>query len=202
MRQRRGLMLVTGGLIALLLATGCASETAANREGAVPSAAPSQPYAGLETRPIRALDPKLVDDLLAGRGAGYALAAELNHYPGPTHVLKMATALSLSPDQESAVQDVLVRMQAAAQTLGRELVDLETILDQQFSDRSINPTRLAELTEEIGIVDGRLRSTHLVAHLEVAALLDREQIEKYDDLRGYSSDSESDSMDHDQHDTG
>jgi hypothetical protein len=45
------------------------------------------PYAGLQTRPIKTLSEQQVADLKAGRGMGLALAAELNGYPGPAHVL-------------------------------------------------------------------------------------------------------------------
>ena len=44
------------------------------------------PYAGMQTRPIKALSEQQVADLGAGRGMGLALAAELNGYPGPSHV--------------------------------------------------------------------------------------------------------------------
>jgi hypothetical protein len=46
------------------------------------------PYAGMQTRPIKALSEQQVADLQAGRGMGLALAAELNGYPGPAHVLR------------------------------------------------------------------------------------------------------------------
>jgi hypothetical protein len=53
--------------------------------------APSEaPYAGHQERPIKALAPEEVAGLLGGEGMGYALAAELNHYPGPRHVLDLA----------------------------------------------------------------------------------------------------------------
>jgi hypothetical protein len=45
-------------------------------------------YTGLEHRTIKALSEQQVDDLQSGRGMGLALAAELNHYPGPVHVLE------------------------------------------------------------------------------------------------------------------
>ena len=43
-------------------------------------------YAGQQSRAIKSLSEQDVDDLLAGRGAGFAKAAELNGYPGPAHV--------------------------------------------------------------------------------------------------------------------
>jgi hypothetical protein len=62
----------------------------------VPSYAFAQtPYAGMQTRSIKALSEKQVADLGAGRGMGLALAAELNGYPGPSHVLELADQLVL-----------------------------------------------------------------------------------------------------------
>ena len=49
-----------------------------------------QPYAGLEQRQVKALSEQQIADLKAGRGMGLALAAELNGYPGPMHVLEHA----------------------------------------------------------------------------------------------------------------
>jgi hypothetical protein len=43
-----------------------------------PSLAQHQPYAGLQERPVEALSKQQVADLMAGRGMGLALAAELN----------------------------------------------------------------------------------------------------------------------------
>jgi hypothetical protein len=60
-----------------------------------------QPYAGLEARSIKALSQQQIDDLKAGRGMGLALAAELNGYPGPMHVLELADALHLSARNET-----------------------------------------------------------------------------------------------------
>ena len=59
------------------------------------------PYAGMQSRPIKALSDQQVSDLRAGRGMGLALAAELNGYPGPSHVLEFADQLELSAEQRS-----------------------------------------------------------------------------------------------------
>lgn len=197
----RPVRILLATLFAALLAVGCTdrAETDSDQSPEVGATASNQPYAGWESRPIRALDPALVEDLLAGRGAGYALAAELNHYPGPTHVLMMADQLSLTPEQNTSVQSIFDAMQVEAQMLGRELVDLEADLDQRFSDGSISKPLLLQLTADIAVVDGKLRSTHLAAHLDVVSLLSQDQIDKYDELRGYSGDHTSDTMDHNQH---
>ena len=64
----------------------------------------SSPYSGLETRAIKALSDSQIADLKAGRGMGLALAAELNGYPGPMHVLELADELVLSVEQRTQMQ--------------------------------------------------------------------------------------------------
>ena len=51
------------------------------------------PYAEMQGRSIKALSDQQIADLNTGRGMGLALAAELNGYPGPSHVLELADKL-------------------------------------------------------------------------------------------------------------
>ena len=76
------------------------------------------PYAGMQTRPIKALSEQQVADLQAGRGMGLALAAELNGYPGPAHILELADKLNLSADQRASVQQLFNSMKQEALPLG------------------------------------------------------------------------------------
>ncbi len=64
-----------------------------------------QPYAGLQSRPIKALSDRELADLRAGRGMGLALPAELNGYPGPLHVIELADALALTAEQRGRQKD-------------------------------------------------------------------------------------------------
>ena len=148
-------------------------------------AAPSA-YAGQEQRPLKALSPDEVSGYLAGAGMGLAKAAELNHYPGPRHVLDLAADLELAPGQRAEVQAVFERMQAAARELGARLVAEETALDQAFAGGTITSPELDRRLELLGALQGRLRATHLRAHLETRALLTPAQLERYDELRGYA----------------
>lgn len=173
-------------IVAGLVAGACNASSTPPPTPTATAAANTQPYAGWETRPIAALAPEQVDDLLAGRGAGFALAAELNHYPGPTHVLELADELALSGEQERAIRENFTAMQREAQALGQELVDLEAELDDGFRTNAITPSRLTELTAAIAEVEGRLRNAHLAAHIEVTATLTAEQVRRYDALRGYA----------------
>src|SRR5262245_36186825 len=70
------------------------------------------PYAGLQDRQIKALSDQQIADLRAGRGMGLALAAELNGYPGPLHVLELADALQLSEPQRTETKRLFEAMKA------------------------------------------------------------------------------------------
>src|SRR5882724_4009921 len=89
------------------------------------------PYAGMQTRPIKALSEQQVADLQAGRGMGLALAAELNGYPGPSHVLELADKLALSADQRGKVQTLFNAMKAEAIPLESKLIEQEAALDRK-----------------------------------------------------------------------
>jgi hypothetical protein len=94
------------------------------------------PYAGMQTRAVKALSDQQIADLRAGRGMGLALAAELNGYPGPMHVLEFADRLGLSGDQRRAVQQLFDAMKAEAIAAGQKLIEGEAALDRAFKDRT------------------------------------------------------------------
>ena len=143
------------------------------------------PYAGQQERSIKALSAEEVRSLQAGEGMGFAKAAELNHYPGPKHVLAMAAELKLSAEQAVRAQEIFARMQREAKALGRKLMEKEGELDRAFSGGKAEEAAVSGLTLEIGELMGRLRNAHLRAHLEMRAVLSPEQVEAYDRLRGY-----------------
>ncbi len=75
----------------------------------------SAPYAGQQTRAIKALSRSETQDLLDGKGMGLAKAAELNGYPGPMHVLELARRLQLSPVQREATEQLTQHTQRIGQ---------------------------------------------------------------------------------------
>lgn len=152
---------------------------------ALPAAAQPSGYAGQQNRPVKALSAEETADLLAGHGMGMAKAGELNHFPGPGHVLELADGLRLTPEQAAAVRASFGRMSTAARTLGAELVGREHALDEAFRGPGPAPARLGWMTAEIAALQGRLRAVHLGAHLETKRLLSPEQVAAYDRLRGY-----------------
>jgi hypothetical protein len=145
------------------------------------------PYAGMQTRPIKALSEQQVADLTAGRGMGLALAAELNGYPGPSHVLELADALELSADQRASVQQLFDSMKAEAIPLGVKLVEQETALNEKFAKRTVTPESLKASTSTAATTQGTLRETHLKYHLQTVALLTPAQLRRYAELRGYGA---------------
>jgi hypothetical protein len=147
--------------------------------------APMAPYAGQQTRPIKALSDDDIAALLKGDGMGLAKAAELNGYPGPKHVIALAKQLAVTETQLQQVTVIYDRMSAAAKPLGAELIERERVLDQLFASGEITPDRLTAETAAIAELQGRLRSVHLAAHLETRALLSAEQIALYQQFRGY-----------------
>ena len=144
-----------------------------------------QPYAGLQARPVKALSDQQIADLKAGRGMGLALAAELNGYPGPLHVLELATPLGLSDDQRTKVAGLFDAMKREAVPLGERLIAAETALDRLFADRTITASSLGEATRDIASLQGELRLAHLKYHLATLELLTPEQVTRYSTLRGY-----------------
>ena len=135
------------------------------------------PYAGMQTRPIKALSQQQIDDLKAGRGMGLALPAELNGYPGPAHVLELGDQLGLSADQKARIQGLFDSMKAEAVPLGAKLLEQEAALDRQFASRLVTPERLKAATKAIGVTQGELRDTHLKYHLRTAQILTPNQMQ-------------------------
>jgi Spy/CpxP family protein refolding chaperone len=155
--------------------------------GASPSWAQShQPYAGLQSRPIKALSDEQLADLRAGRGMGLALAAELNGYPGPLHVIQLADALALTAPQRDRMQTLFETMRAEAVALGDRLITEEAELERQFATRTVTPASLNAATAAIGRTQAELRAAHLRYHLMTVEVLTPHQVRRYIELRGYA----------------
>ncbi len=143
------------------------------------------PYAGQQQRDIKAMSDQQIADLRQGRGMGLALAAELNGYPGPMHVLELKDQLHLTADQHKRFQALFESMKAEAIEAGEALIASERALDRGFAEGRMTPDMLGGLTARIGEAQGRLRAVHLKYHLTSAELLSDHQRQRYADLRGY-----------------
>ncbi len=145
------------------------------------------PYAGQQTRAIKALSADDIAGYLSGHGMGLARPAELNGYPGPRHVLDAAADLQLTPAQTAALTKVFDAMHAAALPLGQAIVAKETTLDGLFTRGEATDATVLAATREIGRLQGELRAVHLNAHLATVKILTPAQVAAYNRLRGYDT---------------
>lgn len=142
-------------------------------------------YAGLESRDIKALSAADIEGFRSGRGMSLALAAELNGYPGPLHVLELADRLALTDAQRSATQALYQRMKNEAVAAGEDVISAERELDRIFASQSATPARLNAALSGVAQAQAKLRGVHLQAHLEQVRILTPEQVAKYGKFRGY-----------------
>jgi len=153
-----------------------------------PAAFAQSPYAGMQTRSIKALSDQQASDLREGRGMGLALAAELNGYPGPSHLLELADKLDLTSEQRDRIRGLFDAMKQEAVPTGVRLLAQEAKLDNQFAGRTVNEESLKQSVSEIAQTQGQLRAIHLKYHLSARSVLSEEQLGKYAELRGYAAD--------------
>jgi Spy/CpxP family protein refolding chaperone len=147
----------------------------------------SSPYAGQQSRDIKALSDDEIRGLLNGQGMALAKAGELNHYPGPMHVLELAEPLKLTDAQRRRTEEIRKTMLDEAIPIGQRIVAKEVELNRLFASGVVDNAKLDATLADIGRLQGDLRAAHLRAHLEQKKLLTPEQIAKYDELRGYTS---------------
>lgn len=145
----------------------------------------ASPYADEAASGARGLPAAEVEGLLAGSGMGMARPAELNHYPGPRHVLELTTELALTASQIEQTEALFGRMQASAKDLGARIVEEEQALDTLFATGTPDVLALESRLGSIGQLRAQLRLTHLSAHLEQRPILTPHQVDLYDRLRGY-----------------
>ncbi len=147
-----------------------------------------QPYKGFEARDITSLSDQDIAALQEGSGWGLALPAELNGYPGPAHVLELASELDLSDEQKQRVTSIFEAMRAEAINKGEALIQAEQRLDQGFKSGELDESTLKQLIEDAEEARANLRFVHLSRHLMTLEFLENDQVTAYSILRGYSND--------------
>ncbi len=173
-------------LVTLVAAVPASAQNHGGHDGySATTQIPPSPYSGMEARRVKALSDEQMADLVAGRGMGLALAAELNGYPGPLHVFELAETLDLTDGQVSRTKKLLEQMKEQTIPIGRRIIDQETLLDSLFAEKKITAASLAEATKRIAVAQGELRAAHLRYHLVMTDLLSPEQVGRYARLRGY-----------------
>lgn len=151
------------------------------------------PYAGQESRGIKALSQDDIDGLLAGAGTpfgGMAKPAELNGYPGPRHVLDAVEAgeFNLTENQTILVEELYQEMLNESIPLGEQIIEVEKLMDDAFVNGTITEEGLSSWVNQSVSLYGNLRVVHLSTHLAMMDILTEDQVEEYNILRGYTSD--------------
>jgi hypothetical protein len=147
--------------------------------------AADNPYIGQEQRAVKALSEQEINDYLNGRGMGTSKAAELNHYPGPRHVLDEADKLGLSAEQLAQTREVHADMERNAKRIGSEIVRKEMELESLYANRYATNDNTRRVVTELARLQADFRLAHLNAHLTMRDILSQQQIAMYDKLRGY-----------------
>lgn len=137
---------------------------------------------------IKSMSEADIEGYKNGNGMGQAKAAELNSYPGPMHVLDFKKELGLTAAQIEKITIIYNAMKKDATVFGSQLIDAESALNKAFQDKKISSGELEKLTSQIGNLIGKLRFTHLNAHIKTTNELNAFQIGKYNELRGYAND--------------
>jgi Spy/CpxP family protein refolding chaperone len=150
------------------------------------ASAADQPYARQQARSVKALSDQEIADYLQGHGMGLSKVAELNHYPGPRHVLDQADDLGLTKEQLAKAKAIWEVMDTKARALGEMIVEKENALERMYSKGAATPADTRAVVEDIARLQADLRYTHLAAHLSMRTVLSADQVAKYDELRGYS----------------
>jgi Spy/CpxP family protein refolding chaperone len=172
------IQIIAAGL--LMSSVGIVATSFAQHDSHAPT-----PYAGQEKREIKSLSPAEAEGYIKGRGLGLAKAAELNGYPGPMHVLELASELELSSQQKAEAQRLRNTMHQAARA-GKLLVQREKELNESFASGRISESNLAIAVREIARLQGEVRLVHLRAHVKMKRVLTPEQVTRYNTLRGYN----------------
>jgi len=177
-------------VLAVFFFSGQVEETSQNsEENSIIS-----PYAGQESRGIKSLSETEIEGLLAGAGTpfgGMAKLGELNGYPGPKHVLEAVEfgEFELTEGQLEKIENLYEEMRSEAIELGTKIIEIEQRLDDSFADKSMTLEVLESEVTKSAELYGQLRFLHLKYHLFMVDILTSEQVEKYNELRGYNSEN-------------
>jgi Spy/CpxP family protein refolding chaperone len=117
-----------------------------------------------------------------GEGFGMAMIADRSGYPGPRHVLDMASDLHLTAEQRAAMEKLFAGMHEKAVARGKEFLEAQARLEQMFREGRTEAD-LREQAFRVDSIHAELRWIHLSAHLAAQKILTPDQISQYAHLR-------------------
>lgn len=173
---------VVGLLLALALIVG-GPLMASAQKGSGPAQPPGD---AAKARPLpRAVSALAAEEIAAlkqGSGLSFALAAELNGWPGPDHVLAHEAELRLSADQKARLKGIVDALRRKAIALGAAYISAEERLADAFRSGAAQPVTLARLVRQAEEARADLRLAYLAAHLETAQVLTADQRRRSQEL--------------------
>ena len=137
-----------------------------------------------KARHVKALSLQQIKEYLAGADMGYSKPAEVHDFPGPAHVLKVASDIGLNAEQKASAQELLALHKARAREIGERFIDAERELEMLFRSRKVQPAALASAVRRLTRVESEYRLLHLESSRRMRTLLTEEQIVRYALLRG------------------
>jgi hypothetical protein len=103
--------------------------------------------------------------------------AELNGYPGPRHVLDMASELQLTDRQTMKIHLIYQKMSNKAKGIGSAIISIEYNMDRAFANKTITEENLNLMLDKSTKLYGQLRFVHLSAHLDTVQMLTMAQVQ-------------------------
>lgn len=140
-----------------------------------------------EISPLKGFTLKQFEAYRDGKSLNLDRVAELNHYPNPEQVLKYSQELKLSASQKTQIKALDDYLQRKVLQMGGIILAQEKKLDDLFRAGKVNDGNLIYQTQQYGLYQGELRNAYLQAHLKTKNLLTPVQINKYDQLCGYTN---------------
>jgi hypothetical protein len=185
-----GTMNVTPGTVEQHIVGNRFNDDTGGISSSATSSSQISPYAGQEGRDIKSLSDNDVQSLQNGTGeafGGMAKLAELNGYPGPRHVLDMASELQLTDRQRIEIERIYQNMSNIAKSIGAAIIAIEQDMDGAFANNTITQENLKLMLDKSADLYGQLRFVHLSAHFDTVQILTIEQVQMYNTMRGYDS---------------
>jgi hypothetical protein len=157
---------------------GCDAGGRANR-------AVHQPYAGMESRALKALSEQQIADLRPA-GAWASHSRRTQRLSGPVHVLELAEALALTADQRARTQQLFDAMKArpSRSVSAWSSTRPSSTVSSQARPSAGEPRGGHRCHRRH---PGTLRAAHLRYHLALMDVLTPEQLHRYGALRGYGA---------------
>lgn len=95
----------------------------------------------------------------------------------------------MTDKQRIEIELIYQNMSNIAKSIGAAIIDIEQDMDGAFANNTITQENLKLMLDRSADLYGQLRFVHLSAHLDTVQTLSIEQVQMYNKIRGYDSQS-------------